>query len=154
MKDPAIEARRLLSWLSITEAPISLQAICDYMCIDVRFSVSTDIDALYVRASNGKSFIFINDTRSVERKRFSLAHELGHCVLGHGPISFQGEIRSGRAKWQEVHANIFAGEILMPKVLVCRLGAPTVAIVAETFHVSKEAARIRLEALGMSENVQ
>lgn len=53
-----------------------------------------------------------NDKHPVVRKRFSVAHEIGHLILGH---SIKNDIFSYSTKdATEVEANIFASELLMP----------------------------------------
>lgn len=67
----------------------------------------------------------------LERYRFSLAHEIGHVVLGHveianqyDPSSFWGGTQTNLpsifADRMEVQANKFAGMVLMPKEEVIR----------------------------------
>jgi len=53
-------------------------------------------------------YIFLSTSKSAERQRFDLAHELGHLVL-HGDIAASPQ---GREREQE--ANIFASGLLMP----------------------------------------
>lgn len=63
-------------------------------------------------------YIGLNQKDSLVRQRFTLAHELGHYVLhmDYGKNSYQ-EIytRSNESSTQEVEANYFAAELLMPK---------------------------------------
>jgi hypothetical protein len=59
------------------------------------------------------------------RKRFSIAHELGHFVLGHGEgseivCSDEDMIASLRDANRESEANAFAGELLLPTALVAK----------------------------------
>lgn len=149
MKNPAIEARRLLDFLGMYKSPVSIQDICDYLNIELVFSVSNQIEALFVRSRYG-DYISVSDNRPPARIRFSIAHEVGHHVLGHGAISFLQEIKGVRPRRQEIYANQFAGELLMPKILVCRMGGPTARQVAAEFGVSVQAAGIRLKELGMT----
>ena len=65
----------------------------------------------------GKAAITVNSsTRSKARKRFSIAHELGHYELGHGVTHFEDELSLNYYKrgFQESEANEFASELLMP----------------------------------------
>lgn len=62
------------------------------------------IDGFGQHAADGlPPIIFINSTQPVDRLRFSLAHELGHLVMHQTPNPDQ-----------EVQANRFASEFLMP----------------------------------------
>lgn len=56
--------------------------------------------------------IVYNSTHSTVRNRFSIAHEIGHFVLGH---SFVNDIFNINSKDpREIEANIFAAELVMP----------------------------------------
>lgn len=63
----------------------------------------------------GTPFIFLNTTKTAERLRFDLAHELGHLVM-HGEY----EVCQGRGA--ETQANDFASAFLMPRDSVLSAG--------------------------------
>ena len=70
-----------------------------------------------VFGDHGGAVITVNSgTRSKARKRFSIAHELGHYELGHGVTHFEDELSLNyyRRGYQESGANEFASELLMP----------------------------------------
>lgn len=84
------------------------------------------------------------------RARFTVAHELGHFVLGHQGMSarsaFKDEMyRSAEENNREKEADYFAECFLMPADLIAE-NADQFEI-AQRFQVSEEAARIRLENL-------
>lgn len=148
MKVPEIEARKLLDFLSITTIPTPLQTICEYLNIDLVFLPSfTSTDAMYTSGRTGP-VIIVNDAKHFNRKRFSLAHEIGHYQLGHGPVSFMSDIKILRNKRQETQANRFAAELLMPTFLLKRYGFLKPEQIADLCHVSLDCARIRAEQLG------
>lgn len=72
------------------------------------------------------------------RKRFAVAHELGHWEL-HGHISqFQvcseADLRNYSGSDPEIEANVFAGELLMPTALfrpICRPAEPGLESIRE-----------------------
>lgn len=65
-----------------------------------------DVDAC-CRWTSGRPFIFLNTSRTAERCRFDLAHELGHLVMHkHGIIE---------GVHVEQEANAFASAFLMPR---------------------------------------
>jgi Zn-dependent peptidase ImmA (M78 family) len=148
MKLPEIEARKLLRIFSIVRLPTPLQDICENLKIDVVFLSSEAItDAMYTIGLQGP-VIVINDLRPVNRKRFTLAHEIGHFRLGHGPISFKSNIQSLRYSAQETQANRFAAELLMPKDVLKKRGFMTPKQISELCQVSIDAATIRARQLG------
>jgi len=65
-----------------------------------------DIDAFgfYMQ---GRPYVYVNTTKSGERQRFDLAHELGHLVLHCEESAVQGRER-------ELEAHRFAAALLMP----------------------------------------
>ena len=67
-----------------------------------------DIDA-FCLIRDGTPYIFLNTSKSAERQRFDVAHELGHLVL-HG----EQEMRLDESKKRETEANRFAASLLMP----------------------------------------
>lgn len=76
--------------------------------------------------------IAFNDSVSLGRIRFSLMHELGHIMLGH----------TGQEPDCEFEANLFASNILAPRVMIQRLGCQNSADVQKTFGMSAAAANI------------
>jgi len=98
------------------------------------------------------------------RKRFSIAHELGHHFLhlaGDGEIvtkrvdlfreSIKPEYEADEGKRKEVEANQFAAALLMPEVLLKEAwqGRTCIREMARLFNVSEEAMGIRLSSLRM-----
>lgn len=101
---------------------------------------------------SGRSIIFYNDEIPVkERIKFSIAHELGHHVLKHNSSDHSAY------SVQEIEANFFAAELLMPQQVIFELvrrGAViSVANLMKWFGVSKQAAQKRIETLNKINNV-
>jgi Zn-dependent peptidase ImmA (M78 family) len=110
----------------------------------------------------GRPSIFVNASDWPTRKRFTLAHELGHHRLGHEPVidTWEAMYASDRPP-EETQANAFAAEFVAPKAgilrflcehddpainldLICRLSA--------RFGLSAEATRYRLATIGLLRN--
>jgi Zn-dependent peptidase ImmA (M78 family) len=88
------------------------------------------------------------------RRRFTLAHELGHHYLGHGPGFDTNSSLSDEVDPDESSANRFAAEFIAPRQAVERFvselddDSATLELVcrlANHFAMSPKAARIRLE---------
>lgn len=62
--------------------------------------------------TNGTFYISFKKQMSTERKRFTVAHELGHIILEH--ITFTGESSQYSTISQEKEADCFAGNLLIP----------------------------------------
>ena len=78
------------------------------------------------------------DDTSFERLRWTLAHEIGHIVLGH-----MEKISTKSGELMEAEANYFAKELLMPLPVLARIGARSAADIGRVCGVSYEAAQIR-----------
>ncbi|MCE2004070.1 ImmA/IrrE family metallo-endopeptidase [Enterobacter asburiae] len=95
-----------------------------------------------------------NPSDSAKRQRFTIAHELGHFILGHGHAFRDPSSHFSMSYYdpREVDANQFAAEILMPEmavqVLVKQRKIEDVAELARIFDVSVNAMSYRLKKLG------
>jgi len=116
---------------------------------------------------DGGAVIGVNSNHHSNRQRFTVAHELGHFVLHRsasslfidtGHVFFRDEKSSDGMRQQEVEANAFASELLMPEAAlrdhVQREAAgafdePAMASLAQTFGVSVQALTFRLAKLGL-----
>lgn len=111
-----------------------------------------------VDPDSGASYILINSDKPRVRRRFTIAHELGHLALGHllGGQIIVDETVGGKSP-EEKQANAFSAGLLMPvegvqgavKRLKDRLGDPPnplewIVWLAASFGVSEQAAAYRL----------
>jgi hypothetical protein len=96
--------------------------------------------------------IVVNASHSLNRKRFTIAHEIGHFIL-HRQRLESGELvddtmyRSGVTAKEETAANRFAADLLMPFSLIRTLiaaGIRTPETLAAKLQVSLPAMKIRL----------
>lgn len=97
----------------------------------------------------GAYIIFYNDREEGYRIKFSICHELGHVLLGHKMDLDGNDPLYGV---QEIEANFFAAQLLMPEQLLreCMRRGYTVSIeyIMDKFVVSEEAANRRRTTLG------
>ena len=122
--------QEILKKIKITEIPVSLEKILCYHKITKLDAPSDKYSGMMLTTDN-KTFIGINSTESEERKRFTIAHELGHFFLENAAekafvdnsktiesgIKFEVAFRKkGRSKgeFEEMKANAFAASLLMP----------------------------------------
>ena len=96
------------------------------------------------------------------RQRFSVAHEIAHaaCHLSNQKDKFRVELRTDQGAISEVddpieyRANVFAGELLMPKEKVLqeckKFIFPSLNGLSEIFDVSHTVVAARLDYLGIS----
>lgn len=96
-------------------------------------------------AEGGRYCIVLNENACGEqRRRFTAAHELAHCVLGH----LETETRSPK---QEREAERFAAELLAPIAVLHNCGIRSSAELARLCGISKAASEIRLYELAERE---
>ncbi|MGN1149378.1 MAG: ImmA/IrrE family metallo-endopeptidase [Sutterella sp.] len=91
--------------------------------------------------------ILVNPREPEPRRRFTIAHELGHYILGHGSAN-RGNSRSNCAQI-EINANKFAAELLMPASVLRRYASLPSMELCEKFGVSAMALEYRLRNLGL-----
>lgn len=94
--------------------------------------------------------IFVNDRiKSRPRRRFTIAHELGHGILEHdiGKIHYRNSENDSQTDMQELEANIFARDILMPATVLAALDIHTPEEIMTLCDVSRRSAEIRAERM-------
>lgn len=130
------------------ELPVPVEAIAeDLLGSKVEESV-LDVSGLLLPADR---IVILNAEGSFERRRFTLAHELGHwichCLEGTtAPVYCRDKDVSTSADRQlERQANVFAAELLMPEPEMCASDG------ANNFGVSEEAFGWRLFNLGLND---
>lgn len=108
---------------------------------------------LYTTDENIGIFYKYNDPYN--RVRFTLAHELAHCCLHADTIEqrhIETRTKNNAKEPREIQANIFAGEILIPKYtldLVYNkfISTPPINVLARIFEVSISVMKTRLDYL-------
>ncbi len=142
---------RNLSWQillreKVRELPVDVVALCHNMGIRV---VKTPL--LHPDAGDGFS-CFINGVPCVclqrgtapARQRFTVAHELGHILLGHvGQDGLVNLEPSSEDTAIEQAANIFASRLLSPACVLWGCGVSSAAEIAALCDISSTAARYR-----------
>ena len=155
---------RDLSWeillkADITSLPVDLSKVLK--AVDVKAILYCDAffdaDSPKLRGSDGfvtkigdKKAIYLNESKgTIQRRRFTLAHELGHIVLDHpiNPIIYRNSEVDENQSPTEIQANIFARDLLMPAGVLAKLHVTTVDEIMQICNVSRISAQMRLERL-------
>jgi hypothetical protein len=130
------------------QPPVPVEAIAeDLLGLSVAESESLGVSGMLLPAARE---IWLNATEPGARRRFTLAHEVGHWVCqvleGRGtPVMCRAEeIGVGEGRALEREANVFAAELLMPEELVRKRFDGNVSGTATYFDVSEEAMGWRL----------
>ena len=143
-------ATKALQSVDCKQPPVPLEEIVGKMGLKiVEFDFHEGISAVLKPEHN---VIGVNKNHHPVRKRFSVAHELGHFLLGHGDGQEIIDEEFGKPFPQETEANAFASALLMPakwiKDSVAKKGLDLEEL-AKTYEVSKQALTIRLLALNL-----
>jgi Zn-dependent peptidase ImmA (M78 family) len=132
------------------ELPVPVEAIAeDLLGLYVEEVALDDISGLLYPSER---LIQVNANDVPARRRFTLAHEVGHWVCqvqegrGAAVMCRVEEVGLGADRTLEREANIFAAELLMPELGMRRAWseAQDVAAMASRFGVSRPAAHWRL----------
>lgn len=97
---------------------------------------------------NGKPIIFFDDSKSPQRSRFTIAHELGHILLGHvGLYDLINREPSSEDNPIEQAANVFASRLLAPACVMWGLNVHTSEEIMRYCNLTYSAAAFRAERM-------
>lgn len=140
----------LEAFSAFREAPVDVEDIAARMGVTVKRVTRPGWEgAVQGEELTHRAFIWVNDSASPERQRFTIAHELGHLML-HPLDKHYRDAAFGYGKTvprREHEANAFAGALLMPRFLMTPLISDTAASVkqmANHFQVSQAAMNVRI----------
>jgi len=160
-------SRALVHEMGIEELPVDILDVATRLGITVVTKpLEEDISAVLV-LNGHRAAIGVNENHHLHRQRFSIAHELAHYMLHRdaanvfvdSTLTFYRDGRSAEGVYeQEIEANAFAAELLMPAELV-RYEVKrsevdihddvAIARLAARFKVSQQALMIRLVRMGL-----
>jgi Zn-dependent peptidase ImmA (M78 family) len=139
------------------DAPVDVMGIADALGLNVWEDDINPYSGKITRDKKNGGFsgysIIVNAAEPINRKRFTIAHEIAHFIL-HNDELLNGDIeetlyRGGLSDKMEAEANKLAADILMPLSLIETLiaqGKTSIEELAEALEVSKTAVGIRLGA--------
>ena len=172
MRKTDLAAHQLLTVAKIDAAPVDVFALAKAADADVvqhEFEEDGDISGMLYRDAT-RTVIGVNAAHSLTRRRFTIAHELGHLQLHPGRplildasarVNFRDRTASLATDREEIEANAFAAALLMPerlvleaveRVLSTEQHTPErlVRLLADDFQVSEAAMGYRLINLGIT----
>lgn len=162
-KESARRARELLSQGNY-RVPVNVKAIAKDLGIVVQEREFEDDLAGMLVVRGNHAVMGVNKKHSLNRRRFSIAHELGHYMM-HRSMSdvfvdaFHRDNDSSKGiDPEEIQANAFAAEILMPETILRErlsrkpldiFDEKSVSELAKEFGVSSQALTVRLTRLNL-----
>jgi Zn-dependent peptidase ImmA (M78 family) len=167
-----VAAAALLDSFGIADIPIDPERVASLCGIEVvkQTFLDGEVSGMLLREEGRPSIIGVNASQAPTRQRFTLAHEIGHWRLHPGRlITFDRPIRINRrdnvssmaTDREEIEANAFAANLLMPETAVremLRAVPPekrhdsdlSTEWLAKQFDVSQAAMGFRLINLGLA----
>ncbi|MGW4595363.1 ImmA/IrrE family metallo-endopeptidase [Streptomyces sp. NPDC004457] len=159
-------AKTLLTQFGIAEAPIDPVLIAEKLgVLVVPQDMPDDVSGMLLRRGD-EQVIGVNQKHHENRRRFTVAHELGHLRLHRGRplildtdtrVNFRDTVSSMATDREEMEANRFAAALLAPEPMVRRAAREAefrtarelVLIMARRFEMSEMAMNYRLINLGI-----
>ena len=154
----------LVSEFAGSSPPVPVERIAVAKGCTIRPSDLKEISGILVRSPSG-SVIGVNRNHLETRRRFTIAHELGHYLLHEGEgvtydedfrVSLRSDQSSTGTDVVEIEANFFAASLLMPnRLLLADPRTSTIELenpeatsdLARSFGVSTQAMTLRLARL-------
>ncbi|WP_219827755.1 ImmA/IrrE family metallo-endopeptidase [Rathayibacter sp. AY1C5] len=121
-------------------------------------NIGSDVSGMLRKLPGQGPEIILDVSESLVRRRFSCAHEIGHFVRHAGSddeiafVDYRGASARAGVDQEEIFANNFAANLLMPEATVEALTNLDVSVVqmARIFEVSLDAMTFRLKNLGLA----
>ena len=128
----------------VCRLPVSTSKLCRSMGIHLLYGTTGEGTDGYSTMVDGEMYIVIREGMNLGRTRFTVAHELGHILLGHvGTYTLVNREMSSTDNPIEREANVFASRLLAPACVLWGCGATTAGDIAELCGISQRAAEIR-----------
>lgn len=163
-----LAAERVLSRHGVIGPPVAVDDIATRLGATLlEEPLGQGVSGILYRHHDAGSVIAVNSTHAPVRRRFSIAHEIGHLelhagrpiIVDHlvrGRVNMRDERSSLATSREEIEANGFAAVLLMPADWISHdledsLGEPagrTVEALAQRYDVSTQAMEWRLINLG------
>lgn len=169
MSNPVTAAQSLLRKHAVDTFPVPIESIARTEGVIITRKAFDGTESGFALRDGQTRIIGVNSATSPRRQRFTIAHEMGHLDLHEGKplivdhamrIDWRNNVSSLGTNEQEIEANAYAAEILMPAQMIqsqvvsyVRDGNITrdrlIAKLARDFDVSAEAMGYRLINLGI-----
>jgi Zn-dependent peptidase ImmA (M78 family) len=164
------QVQKILKDNKIQRPPVPLEKIAESYGIEIRYEpAEEELSGALIRKGRNKVVIGVNSFHHPNRQRFTIAHEIAHFLLHEGikvhvdqdfRVNLRDEQSSKAVSWEEIEANGFAAELLMPTAFITRdtqrfqtFDEQTKQRLANRYRVSKHAMGLRLANLGLDSPV-
>lgn len=154
----------------VSEPPVDVESIAERQGLLIDFQpLQSDLSG-FLFHDEQHAVIGVNSSHPTVRQRFTIAHELGHFLLHQSdPLhvdravqaKFRNELSKQGTDLDEIEANLFAAELLMPRIMIAQdlhqndvvdiLDDHFFNELAQRYNVSTQALLLRLMNLGYIE---
>lgn len=157
LKEARHKAKAILKTANIVSPAVNLNTIYHLAQRDFNLIIQganatvlpTNVDGITKRDGD-EVFILYNESVSVARQRFTVAHELGHLYLGH--VHGGSSIDLGTKNFDEIEANQFAAHLLIPPLFLrkdIKAGQKDPKELAKIYQVSEQALWWQIDKAGL-----
>lgn len=168
MGNPKISKRadELLTQAGVTKSPVPVLEVAETAGVTVKLGPLPDELSGFLLHEQGTVILGVNSLHSRRRQAFTIAHELGHYLLhpranfvDHKILYFRNSRSSQAVDAQEMEANEFAAELLMPSRFLAKLlkgetvdleDDDRIEVLAKKLGVSTQALTFRLINLNLA----
>jgi len=170
LRSARLHGEALAQACGFTKPPVDVERVARHLGLKIAYAeLGEDVSGLLI-SKGDTSLIAVQAAEAPNRRRFTIAHEIGHFHLrhqfepgehvhvDHGHAITPRNSRSSTGEdMKEIEANQFAASLLMPSKLVearikalhtASLRDYHVTLLANEFQVSEQAMTIRLSTLG------
>jgi Zn-dependent peptidase ImmA (M78 family) len=160
----------ILRECDVNEPPVDVESIAEKQGLAIEFQpLQSDLSG-FLFHDEQYAVMGVNSSHPRVRQRFTIAHELGHFLLHQSdPLhvdravhaKFRNELSKQGTDLDEIEANLFAAELLMPRMMVAQdmhqndvvdiLDDHFFSELAQRYSVSTQALLLRLVNLGYIE---
>lgn len=138
-------AWRILINESVHSLPVDILRLCRQLGIKVVYFIPKDDSDGKCTIINDTPYIFVNRNCSKQRKRFTIAHEIGHILLGHvGKYQLVNREPSANDNTIEQSANVVASRLLAPACVLWGCGVRNADHIVKLCDISKPSAEYRM----------
>jgi Zn-dependent peptidase ImmA (M78 family) len=159
------KAAELLRTGDVKKPPIPVENLANLVKAEIRYEpFAGNLSGMVQRTTDNRAIVGVNSLHPITRRRFTIAHELGHLILHRDrnfhidesyPIGFRTDLSSEAIDDHEIEANQFAAELLMPMEFLAQdlnnlpldiESDQLIAKLARKYQVSLQAMTIRLSS--------
>ena len=153
MTGPELVSR--LKSAGLMRLPLNVRGVAEYLGLEVVEEPMDDDMSGFLEIRSGRWVVGVNAFHHINRKRFTIAHEIAHFLLhSDGQVEFRDRTfarRTNDPSRMEREADQFAAELLMPADDVKQkiaAGETSLSALAAQFGVSALAMKYRVQNLG------